>query len=79
MTVIDTLKSVFLPNRDDVRPPSPGYEPVDTGSEQVEFPHSRRPKSDDRGVYWCFWALGAGVLLSWNGQLQNPLQSGISS
>ena len=28
---------------------------------------ARQRDSNEKGVYWAFWVLGAGVLLAWNG------------
>jgi len=58
-----TLRAILYPPTDDARPSAAEYEAI--GGEE-DGPIERKT-GEERGVYWCFWALGAGVLLSWNG------------
>jgi len=62
--MLKTLRTVFEATTSDERPITEGYEAI--GS--TEDGANERSEGDERGVYWCFWALGAGVLLSWNGE-----------
>jgi len=63
VSMLNALRTVILPPIEDARPLSAGYEAI--GAEE-DGPVERN-KGDEGGVYWCFWVLGAGVLLSWNG------------
>lgn len=64
--MLKTLRTVLISPTEDVRPITSGYEVI--GAEEDE-PIERKKGVDERGVYWSFWALGAGVLLSWNREL----------
>jgi hypothetical protein len=52
-----------------------GYEAI--GGEEEDSRHGQQDSlspgwqrtSDEKGVYWAFWVLGAGVLLAWNGEI----------
>jgi len=50
---------------------SAGYQAVSVGDE-AEEERQESGKRHERKVYYCFWALGAGVLLSWNGEWFMP-------
>jgi equilibrative nucleoside transporter 1/2/3 len=69
--MLDTLRSILGPPQEDVRAPDASYEPIGDDEEDgsVGATAGRPTRVDeDKGVYWAFWALGAGVLLSWNGE-----------
>lgn len=65
------LQRSFQADPSSQRPSTVGYEAID--SDDATTSHVAGSQSDlaveesGRAVYWCFWALGAGVLLSWNG------------
>ncbi|ORY25751.1 nucleoside transporter-domain-containing protein [Naematelia encephala] len=64
--MLKSLVSIFKPEADDSRPVSSDYEPVSIGDEAQETSLVRVEDRGGKGVYFCFWVLGAGVLLSWN-------------
>ena len=65
------LESALGPIHDEDTIPDARYEPIDGIDGEDLTNHVQTKKSDERGVYWYFWVLGAGVLLSWNGQYQH--------
>lgn len=68
ISMFSRLRGLLRPQGIDEEPVEGGYEPIGGGDESPSpLPVGRRTE-DDRTVYWCFWGLGAGVLLSWNGQ-----------
>ena len=72
MNWLDSIKSVISTPREDERAPDAEYEAIagEDGDELVRSTGSLLPRepSSDKAVYLAFWALGAGVLLSWNGK-----------
>jgi hypothetical protein len=68
--MFETLRSVFGPPESPSIPREAGYETISGSGEEEDGDHPEQvvvEGSDSRGVYLAFWALGAGVLLSWNG------------
>jgi hypothetical protein len=64
------IKSVLNPTEGVQVPSNAGYQVIRGGSEEdegLEGSEEVLERDDGRGVYLAFWALGAGVLLSWNG------------
>lgn len=72
--MLSTLRELISP------PPRPndGYAPVSTGADAEDDDAGLSASIDQllatddkhsRTIYWAFAALGAGVLLSWNGAL----------
>lgn len=49
------------------RPDASQYTAISVGDEAGPDPLLEHARRHGRGVYWCFWVLGAGILLSWNG------------
>lgn len=75
--MLSRLREALTSFPDDSSPPQlAGYEAI--GAEEDESA-GREPSHVDasahqraasqKGVYWAFWILGAGVLLAWNGEL----------
>lgn len=67
--MLKRLRRTFGVEEGNTRPKATGYHPVDTTDGTAETDElNPRPEPRDSGrVYWAFWALGAGVLLAWNG------------
>lgn len=59
---------MLAPSFADLGPIVTGYEAI--GDEEEVIPEPRK-RAEEKGVYWSFWLLGAGVLLSWNGELSD--------
>jgi hypothetical protein len=47
--------------------PEAGYQPITTLDGGAETDGLAPVHEDSGRAYWAFWALGAGVLLAWNG------------
>lgn len=72
---MDWLRSLARPSERPNDPSNTRYEAIpdsESGS-PLSASTTARPHviiGEDREVYWCFWVLGAGVLLGWNGESQ---------
>lgn len=57
------------------RPVTAGYEALDSGDNEDASGGRIAPIAlgGDGQMYWSFWALGAGVLLSWNGMFYSVI------
>ena len=62
----ERVRNLLAPVESTHTTPTPGYEPI--GDENGEVRSHASAVKDDAGIYWSFWFLGAGVLLSWNGE-----------
>lgn len=59
------------------RPVPPEYQAVSVGDEVGPEPApSEDPRRHGPRVYWCFWILGAAVLLGWNGESREDCING---
>ena len=70
---LGTIKEALSTPRMETRAPEAGYEVIGGDDhehdELVLSTESLPPRiQDDKRVYQAFWILGAGVLLSWNGE-----------
>jgi hypothetical protein len=57
--MLSTIRSLLRP-----RDPRAEYEPIGEASGEDRELSDRA----ERKSFWAFWVLGAGVLLSWNGE-----------
>lgn len=68
------LRTSISTPRDPLSSREVGYTAIGTNDDPLEStspinsPRASAAVSHQRGVYWAFWILGAGVLLAWNGQ-----------
>jgi hypothetical protein len=78
---LNTLRSVLTAESSTSNHRTAGYQAVSVGDES-NTPDTRTrqetTRRHERKVFWCFWALGAGVLLSWNGELYTSSPTGDS-
>ena len=70
--MLKALRDLLGPSRSEDAPHLAGYEAIgdDLEPRGGDQPDSRRRDANERGVYWAFWILGAGVLLAWNGEVK---------
>lgn len=69
LSSIQRVRALFTPSQ-------AGYAPISTDPDaSVEIDHEATRLAgrhqSPRDVYQCFWILGAGVLLPWNGKLEH--------
>jgi hypothetical protein len=71
--MLNGIKSILMPTSEIIEPRNAGYQAIrgdsDEGNDHHDVVDETVAEKGDKGsVYFAFWSLGAGVLLSWNGR-----------